>query len=204
MLVEKGEFMHNKLIAVLIGLILFLGGGLAGAGEKPDENVSNKPPVLSGALWKRTTPSETPGNDPICKDFEQLLNTTKEPPEKLKCNWTFPSVEKRFRKAEWKQLDWRQYQDLIHDSFVSPLNREAGERSWKDYGPSVIKEYEDGKRGLWVTQVDIDKDGRIDHIVREEITGCPATGRILGPMIPEKKGSITKMSPCTTILIYLR
>jgi hypothetical protein len=40
-LIMKGEFMHNKLIAVLIGLILLLGGGIAGAGEKPDAKANN-------------------------------------------------------------------------------------------------------------------------------------------------------------------
>jgi hypothetical protein len=177
--------MHNKLIIVLIGLILLLGGGMAGAVEKQDKKVSNKSAVSSGGYWKMTTPSDAPGKDPICRDFEKVLNTTKEPPENLKCNWTLPPGEKRFKKVEWQPLDWRKYQDLIHDGFVSPLNKEAGELSWKKNGPSIIKEYEEGKRSLWVTQVDIDKDGKIDHIVREEIADCPDTGRILGPMIPE-------------------
>jgi hypothetical protein len=188
----KGEFMRNKLIAVLIGLTLLLGGGMAGASEKQDRKTSNKPAVSSGKCWERTwvTSEVLKGRSTmaVCKAFEQVLNTTCEPPDKLRCNWTLPPGEKRFKKLKWEQLNWKEYWDMAGDINKSGVREDLRDALWKNEEAKERKEFEEGHRSLAITQVDIDNDKKTEHVLRYNLIPCEKMpGVMFGVMTPETK-----------------
>lgn len=161
---------------------------LVSAAEEDNKKIRKKEIATSTKCWKRITPLEhgdADGNDPICRDYEKVLNITCEPPEKLRCNWTLPFGEKRFKKVMWQPLDWRQYPELIRDFNDSRLRDDLREQSWKENGPIIMKEYKDGTRSIWVTAVDINHNINMEYVVRNRIAGCTSGGTIFGKMVPE-------------------
>lgn len=158
------------------------------AAEEGNKKTRNKEVATLAKCWERIAPLEhgdADGNDPICRDYEKVLNTTCEPPEKLRCNWTLPLGEKRFKKVAWQPLDWRQYPELIRDFNDSRVRNDLREQSWKDNGPIIMKEYENGARSIWVAAVDIDHNGNMEHVVRNRMASCTSGGTIFGAMKPE-------------------
>jgi hypothetical protein len=185
--------MHKKLIVILIGLILLLGGELAGAGEKQDAKANNKHSVSSGKCWKRTwLPSEAlmgRSTMPVCKAFEKVLNTTCEFPEKLECNWTLPMGEKEFKKLTWRSLDPKEYWGLIQDIALSGWAEQYRAGQWEKIEPEYKKELDAGLLQLKVATVDIDHDGQVEEVVllRNGLCGKAGWHDGLGIINPETK-----------------
>lgn len=170
--------MHKKLILILIGLILLLGGGMAGAREKQDTKTGNKSSMSSRKCWEHTwvISEALKGRStmPVCKAFEEVLNTTCEPPEKLRCNWTLPAGEKRFKKLIWKQIDLEAYRGLIEDM---ALGKDSSKERWNTKDPQFKKAFEEGRIKIKMTPVDIDGDGATESLVHQNWrVGCPARG----------------------------
>jgi hypothetical protein len=179
--------MHNKFIlgVMLLGLSLVVQPAFA---EEKQGAKSKKTTAQSEKCWKRVKPFEGTGNAPVCVAFEKLLNTTCEPPEKLKCNWSLPVGEKRFKKLKWLPLDWKEYLELIGDINKSGVREDMREGLWKKEEPRILKLFEEGKRSIAITTVDIDHDGNKEQIVRYDLIPCNETpGVMFGVMLPETK-----------------
>jgi hypothetical protein len=72
MLITKGEFMYKKLILVLIGLILFLGGGTAGAepeATSKETGESTATPAFTNIGFMKNPPKELKEKFPMCDAF---------------------------------------------------------------------------------------------------------------------------------------
>lgn len=184
--------MHKKLIAVLIGLVMLLGGGTAGAAEKQDRKTSNKPIVSSSKCWQRVwrTSEAFMGKStmPVCKAFEEVLNTTCELPNELQCNWTLPQGGKRFEKLKWEPLNWRDHWELVGDLNKTGIREDGRAELWKREEARIRDIFEEGKGSLAVTRADIDHDGKAEYIVRWDLISCKETpGTTFGVMIPETK-----------------
>lgn len=153
---------------------------------------TNFPPWQT-KCWKRCRPinnrfSTITGDEPVCRAFEQVLNTTCEPPKKLECDWALPPGEKRFEKLGWVQVDPKEYWGLIKDLNVSCIRDDLREELWKTAEPQERKAIDRGERRLSVTTVDIDQDGHGRQLVRYDLLPCRDTpGSIFGVMVPETK-----------------
>lgn len=113
------------------------------------------------------------GNDDVCRAFERVLNTTCESPEKLKCNWTLPQGEKHFQKLNWQTLAFNEYKGIVEELI---LGKDQKWR-WNQKNPEVKKAFDEGKINIKVAAVDINNDGKIKHIVRENWKAdCMARG----------------------------
>lgn len=111
---------------------------------------------------------------PVCKAFEEVLNTICESPEKLRCNWSLPAEEKRFKKLVWKQINPEEHRELIEDMV---LGREHGKERWNTKDPKLKKTFEENKIRIKTVSVDIDGDGVIDLLVHQNWrTECLARG----------------------------
>ena len=115
------------------------------------EKMTNFPPWQT-KCWKRQEPgtdrfSTITGDECVCRAFEQVLNTTCEPPKKLECNWTLPPGEKRFKKLGWVQVDPKEYWGLIKDLNVSCIRDDLREELWKTAEPQERKAID-----AWETQ----------------------------------------------------
>ncbi len=124
----------------------------------------------------------------VCAAYEEVLNATCEPPEKLQCNWTLPEGEKRFKKLEWKPLEPKEYWGLIQDIALSGLNEKFRVGQWEKFKePEYKKELEQGTLRLAVTTVDINQDGKEEQVVHLNRTPDCATRGVFGVMDPETK-----------------
>jgi hypothetical protein len=170
--------MHKKLIAVLIGLALFLGGGMAGANDEQKAVTTNEnAPAASVKCWKRTWVSSEAlmgrSTMPVCKAFEKVLNATCEPPEKLQCNWTLPFGENKFKKLGWQPLDPQEHWSLIKDIVLSGWNEKYRAGKWEFYEPEYKKDLAEGRLKLSISKADIDHDGKEEQIVLFSKRSCP-------------------------------
>lgn len=204
-----------KKVIVIIGIIL-LAFGFTEAAEKKDVK-EKKTTAKSAKCWKRLPPLDktlmSPEYNTVCKAFEEVLNKTCEPPEKLQCNWTLPKGEKRFKKLEWQPLDWKEYWGLIEDMVLSGWNEKYRAGQWERVEAKVRKEFDDGRRILAVTLVDIDHDGKTEQVVRDDNVPCEGNaGVMFGVMIPESRrvdwkrnnvlDHINSLSEGSEILLY--
>lgn len=157
--------------------------------ENGDAKAGGKKTAKPAKCWKRMPPLEkalmSPEYGTVCKAFEEVLNTTCEPPEKLRCNWTLPVGEKRFKKLKWKPLDPKEYRELSKDIL---LGKDHSKERWNTTDPEVKRNFEDNKVDIGVVTVDIDHYGRMEHVVSERWrpNDCMAA-RTFGVMIPETK-----------------
>jgi hypothetical protein len=183
---KGGNHMLHKLIIGIIFLVLSLLVQPASAVEKQGTKTDEK---ASAKCWQRQKAYTVSGNAPVCVAFEKLLNTTCESPEKLKCNWTLPDGEKRFKKLRWKTIDWREYWSLIGDISVS-LIFPTGEREgrWELMKDRERKAFDEGKSSLSITIVDIDNDGNKEQVVRMDFVPCNENAAsVFGVMNPDKR-----------------
>lgn len=156
--------------------------------DKVKSGQATKPGGRSSPCWKRTKAFEDTGDSALCKEFEKVLNTTCESPDQLRCNWTIPSEYKKFKKPEWQPIEWRNYWGLIKDINASGVREDLREDMWKRDETRIRKLWEEGKRSLSMTKVDIDHDGQAELVVRYDLTPCHETpGTMFGVMIEETK-----------------
>lgn len=130
--------------------------------------------------WVQTKSLYHDVNDPeLCTTFEQVLNAICEPPEKLQCNWTLPQETKGFTKINWQLIDYRKYWSLVKDLRLSGWAKQYREDNWKSIEPEVRKTFERGYISLEVANVDIDRDGKEEYIVRSTYApNCSTMGTI--------------------------
>ncbi|MCL4536259.1 MAG: hypothetical protein M1610_01505 [Nitrospirae bacterium] len=182
--------MRWKLIVIL--LLAFCLMVQPATAEKGKAKAGGKTTTKPTKCWKRMPPLDktlmTPEYNTVCKAFEEVLNKTCEPPEKLQCNWTLPKGEKRFKKLEWQPLDPKEHWGLIEDMALSGWNEKFRTGQWERIGDEVRKEFDNGQRILAVTSVDIDHDGNAELVVRDDNIPCEGNaGVTFGVMIPEIK-----------------
>lgn len=130
--------------------------------------------------WVQTRTQDNYFEDPeLCAAFEQVLNATCEPPEKLQCNWTLPKGEAGFTKIQWQPIDYRKHWLLIKDLRLSGWAKQYRDDNWVKLEPAVRKQFEKGYISLEATNVDIDGDGNEEYIVRSTYSpACSAMGKI--------------------------
>lgn len=115
----------------------------------------------------------------LCTAFEEMLNATCEPPEKLQCNWMLPQKKTEFTKIHWQPIDYRNYWPLIKDLRLSGWAKQYREDNWKSIEPMVRKQFERGYISLEAATVDIDRDGKEEYIVRSTYApNCDPMGTI--------------------------
>ncbi len=117
--------------------------------------------------WVQTKTQDNYFEDPeLCAAFEQVLNATCEPPEKLQCNWTLPKGETGFTKIQWQPIDYRKHWLLIKDLRLSGWAKQYRDENWVRLKPVIRKQFERGYISLEAANVDIDGDGNEEYIVR--------------------------------------
>lgn len=128
--------------------------------------------------WERTEARDGDGNDPICRDYEEVLNTVGESPEKLKCNWTLPPDEKRFQKLLWKPINWKDYWLFLKDKYYQVVRQDIGDKEWPKDEQKIRAAFEKGAFILYMAETDViyDKQKRHVYIVREERDSCVGYG----------------------------
>lgn len=184
----------KKILLVLGAMFLMLSFAVMPASAEEKGVRGGKTTAKHGKCWERMEAYKEPdtgsyvrGDIPVCKAFEEVLNTTCEPPEKLQCNWTLPKGEKRFQKLKWETVDWREYWELIGPlSFSRTVpSPEVAER-WESDKEKTRKDFEEGKITLSITTVDVDHNGidelimRMDYLPCNEISAASLFG-VIGP-----------------------
>ncbi|MDD5169116.1 MAG: hypothetical protein PHN75_09880 [Syntrophales bacterium] len=158
----------NKMAITVVLLFIFFITLIAESGVKNNSKIGIK--QLTKKCWQRQKAFEDTGNSSLCRDFEKVLNTTCESPEKLQCNWTLPPGEKNFKKLEWESVDWRNYWEFIEDLRKSGVREDMREELWKREESKVRLAWEKGTRTLLISNqaIDIDRDGSRERIIRDE------------------------------------
>ena len=176
-------------VILLLALCLTVLPAIA-AGEQA-ARTEKKMAKKSSKCWKRMPPLEkalmSPEYGTVCKAFEEVLNTTCEPPERLRCNWTLPKDEKRFKKLVWQPLDPKEYWGLIEDMAISGWGEKYRAGKWEKLEPEYKKYLESGRIRLSITTVDIDQDGRMEQVVRYSLSPECVAQNSFGVMSPKIK-----------------
>lgn len=156
-------------------------------GAKTDgEKAAQKKAAKLNKCWERMEAYKSKdggfyvsGDLPVCKVFEEVLNTTCESPDKLQCNWTLPEGEKKFQKLKWETVDWREYWDIIGQLSVSRIfPTGTREERWELMKDSVREDFEKGKSSLSITTVDINHDGTQEQVARIDSFSIPCNKKI--------------------------
>lgn len=177
--------MLNKFILGIMLLMLSVMVQPAIAEEKSDAKAIEKASATSEKCWQRVEAYKNDGGFyvrgdlPVCMAFEEVLNTTCEPPGTLECNWTLPKGEKRFQKLKWETVDWKEYWDIIgylSVSLIFPTGKR--EARWKLMQDSVRNDFEKGTSNLSITTVDIDHDGMREMVARINSFSIPCNKKI--------------------------
>ena len=176
-----------KLILAMIMAVSFAVAQTVVADDKPMQT-EKKSIETSGKCWKKVWISSEAlmgkNTMPVCKAFEDVLKTTCEPPEKLKCNWSLPADEKRFKKLQWQPLDPKEHWGLIRDICLSGWLEKYRAGKWEYYEPEYKKDLIEGRLKLYIATADMDHDGKEEHIVSLRRTpNCPsrATYAVITP-----------------------
>jgi hypothetical protein len=146
--------MHNKLIVVLIGLTLFLGGGTAGAGEKQRSCYR----LISGK------------DNPVCKLFLQNLNRFCRK-QSLVCEPQIHSdFSKYFSVPKWGTVDYKSHLDIVEQYIkiraIIPINcsgqcvTDTQEKRWQEYKAELLPRLESGQIKLVRARVHIRFDDK--------------------------------------------
>jgi len=187
---------YFKLILVLqvliFGFMVMPSGVISQTVKESIESINTKAPasktkginneknkkISSAKCWKRVwiTSESYKGKStlPVCKAFEEVLNTTCEPPEKLQCNWTLPTDEKRFKKLEWQTLEFKEYKNLVEEMTLGKDHKWR----WYEKDAAVKKAFDDGTINIKMTTVDIDNNGKAEHVLHKSwLHDCPNCGQ---------------------------
>jgi hypothetical protein len=183
------EQMHTKLITGTVLLILSIVVSQSMAADQGSAKANASAPGKIAKCWKRDKPFEGTGNAPVCRAYEQVLNTTCEQPDKLRCNWTLPPGEKRFKKLKWKTLDWREYWELIGDMRKSGVREDLRTDLWKREEAKIRKRFEEGTLKISTAMADLDHNGRNELIIKNDLLPCYEDdgGTMFAVMDPETK-----------------
>jgi hypothetical protein len=139
----------------------------------------NAPPKEAGLpkascfeLLKRKWPEVQSGNYPVCRDFVQNLNRyCGEPPL---CERKIDPAIKSLSSPDWKVLDPKQYLFVI-GQMLRPDWRESGMQA--PIEPEIMDNIHAGKVRFEHVWIDLDRDGRKEHVVRFADGRCKATNR---------------------------
>jgi hypothetical protein len=140
--------MHNKLIAVLIGLILLLGGGTAGAGELKADSQPTKvqKPSLPKTIDKKGTTDEytlvMSKDDNMCQQMEKIYNGDLRKYGKLKYN-----QHEEFKAIKWEE---KKYYRILEGKRDYPL---------RPYDTSTT---------VALSRFDINNDGKEEVVIKKE------------------------------------
>lgn len=145
---------HKKLIAVLIGLILLLGGGTAGAGEKKIDCYRLK----SGK------------DNPMCRLFLQNLNHFCKRQTPVCEPQIHPDLTKYFSLPQWEPVDYKTNLDIIaqyvRTRAIIPINcsgqcvTDTQEMKWQEYRAELLPRLESGKLKLVQARIHIKFDDK--------------------------------------------
>lgn len=139
------------------------------------------------------------GNDDVCRAFERVLNTTCEPPEKLKCNWTLPQGEKHFQKLNWQTLAFNEYKGIVEELILG----KGLKWHWNQKNPDVKKAFDEGRINIKMATVDLDNDGKTEHLLHESwMSDCSSRGGF-GVLSPETKTLDWKFENTLSCVNYL-
>jgi len=128
------------------------------------------------------------GNVSVCRAFDEVLNTTCEPPDKLICNWTLPPNEKRFKKVNWQPLNWQAYWEMIREWRLKNIREGMSEEMREEEVLRIRRLFEDGKSSLSTATLDINNGGGAKQVVRWDQHPCQETpGSMFGVLIPGTK-----------------
>ena len=173
----KSNNMFHKLILIIM-VLAFCSVAISLMAADKHTQTEKKSTKISGKCWRKVWISSEAlmgkNTMPVCKTFEEVLKTTCEPPEKLKCNWTLPAGEKRFQKLQWQPLDPKEHWELIRDICLSGVLEKYRAGRWKHYEPEYKKDLAEGRLKLFTATADVDHDGKVENIVKLNRTpDCP-------------------------------
>jgi hypothetical protein len=183
------QVLHDcKLFVIVVGLMLVLPAGIAGAQEQNADKTSVGDRRVMDKCWQRvwviSEALKGRSTEPVCKAFERVLNTTCEQPDRLPCNWTLPPGEKQFRKLKWKRIDTIEHKDLIEEMV---FGKDRSPVRWNTKDPEFRRAFESNAIDIKQTLVDIDGDEVRELLVHESWRHeCPARGWF-GVMEPKTK-----------------
>jgi len=178
---KKNCVWNNKIRELIVFMLLVVGFAVVPKGAAEEVNKYK-------LEWVREPAIDGDGNDPICRDYEEVLNIVGEAPDKLKCNWTLPPDEKRFQKLVWKPIDWKDHWDFIKDKYHRGLRKDLREKEWVKDESEIRASLEKGLSRLYIAETDLNYMGTKRHvyIVREERDNCVGYGNA-AVMNPETK-----------------
>ena len=188
---KRNKLIYKLILAMMVLVFCFAVVSVLAADDKPLQT-EKKSTKTSDKCWKRISWNESThiaqtSSAPVCKVFEDVLNTTCEPSEKLTCKWTLPADEKLFLKLQWQPLDPKKHWELIRDMCLSGWLEKYRAGQWEHYEPEYKKDLDEGRLTLYFAIIDIDRDGKTEHVVRlKRSPDCPSSS-IFGVMIPEIK-----------------
>jgi len=146
--------MHNKLITVLIGLMLVLGGGVV-VGEKEQESCYA---INSGR------------NNPMCRLFLQNLNRFCKESLMVCEPRIHPDLAKYFSVPKWETVDYTSHLDIvaqyIRTRAIIPINctgqcvADTQEKKWQEYKPELLKRLNDSRIKLVRSRIHITYDDK--------------------------------------------
>lgn len=118
-------------------------------------------------------------NIELCKAYEKNLNSFKDLPRAMVCERKINPEFTDFKKPEWKELDSWENREKVKQMekflwYRWPPEKFDNEEEWLTHLRNRIKEK---KLSLSETWIDINNDGKIDHVLRYDYGECDPTNQ---------------------------
>lgn len=111
-----------------------------------------------------------PENIEVCKAYEQNLNSFKDLPYAMVCERKINAKFPDFKKPEWKDLNVWENREKVWEIDKFLFRRRAEDKpAWL---VRLKKRIEENRVSLGETWIDINNDGKIDHVLKYEYGEC--------------------------------
>lgn len=115
-------------------------------------------------------------NIEVCKAYEKNLNSFKDLPYAMVCERKINPELTDFKKPEWKELDlWENREKVKEIAKFLWYKDKFDEEKWL---AKFKQDIEEKKPSLSETWIDINNDGKIDHVLRYDYLKCDPTNPI--------------------------
>lgn len=167
----------KTLANLFLAFVFFWVHGTGLAGQAVDEKKAEASLQPCFKLLKREWPQVESGNYPVCRDFLKSLNSfCDEPPPT--CERKIHPKSKRLALPKWEELDPKEYlkviEQMLNDNYENT-------QVWNPIPPITVENINHGKAHLWHAWVDLDHDGKREHVLRFDEGGC-------NPIPPHRRG----------------
>jgi uncharacterized protein len=125
-------------------------------------------------LLERQWPEVQSGHYPVCLAYLKSLNHfCAEPPPT--CERKLDPTIKELSLPKWEEIDPKAYLEVIAQMLTSPSYRVT--QVWRPLNPEIKARILEGKTQMWQAWIDLDHDGKVEHVVRFGDGGCMSGAR---------------------------